>query len=184
MPLKNRRAGLLVALLSVLGLALCIGVTYAQYDSSGALSIGAGTATSLTLGKSSYTTVVSGPLQAVHYMGSGSAPGGAVQTGAGTGGSPSCTVAGNDAGGTITLVTGSASTTASSAQCIVTFATAYASAPRVQISPSNAAAAALSGTSNPFVAQTNTTTTTFTITSNTAALALGATYIWNYDVVQ
>lgn len=177
----GRIATIVAAIIAVTGLAA---VALAQYDSTGALTIGGSSATGLTLGKSSYTTVVAGPVQAVHFIGSGAAPGGAVQTGAGTGGSPACTVAGNDSGGTITLTTGSASTTANSAQCIVTFTAAYGSAPRVQISPSNAASAALNSTTSAFLDQASTSTTTFTIKSNSAALALGTTYLWNYDVVQ
>ena len=74
-----------------------------------------------------------------HIVSSGSAPTGAVQTGAGAGATVS--YAGNDLAQTVTLTT--AGTPAPGALLITTFNVAYDVIPKVQLTPKNAAAAAL-----------------------------------------
>lgn len=114
-----------------------------------------------------------------HIVGGGLAPTGAVGTGAGTAGVPTITIdaTSTDITGKITLVTGTAAA-ANATIFTITFSRIYGSAPRVMITPGNTSAAALSGTTNPFVSAS--TTINFTFTSNTTALADTTTYVWYY----
>ena len=112
----------------------------------------------------------SGPLKAVHLIGGGSTPA-IAQSGAGSGASVS--VSGNDTSGEVTLNTGS-SGMSNPVSFMLTFATAYSSAPRVVLQPSNANA----GVGN-FV-----TTTTTTATVSLGSLSTSTTYKWFYHVIQ
>jgi hypothetical protein len=107
-----------------------------------------------------------------------SIPTAAAGTGAGTG--PTITVAAgsSDCRMMITVLTGT-TPTASGNVFVLTYNIAFPSAVNaVVFAPRNAAAAALSGTSAPFVSSE--ATTTFTFTAGSAALTATTTYIWNF----
>ncbi len=109
-------------------------------------------------------------------------PGIAAGTGAGT--SPTLSIAGSDMNGTITLTTGSGPSGSAATIATVTFHTAHSSAPRtVTLTPGNAAAAALSGTTMPFVDASTISATTFALKSGSSALAGATDYIWFYEVL-
>jgi hypothetical protein len=138
------------------------------------------TAQRLGLGTSSPTVrlEVNGTGAMNHFKGRGGAPSVASGTCAGTGGAVSLT--GTDAAGTVTLDTGSA--TPSSSVCFtVTFVTAYATAPHVIFSASNAAAAGLSGAKQVY---SSSTASTFTFTVGSTSLSNSTTYKWSYYVVE
>lgn len=97
-------------------------------------------------------------------------------TGAGT--SPTIAIAGKDTAGQITFTTGS-SPAINAAIVTVTFASAYASAPYVALTPANAAAAALSA--RPFPTST---TSTLVLMAGSTALAASTQYVFNYHVIQ
>lgn len=101
---------------------------------------------------------------------------------AGSGGSPSCTVSGNDTSGQITLTTGT-SGWAVGTLCTINFAGSYTgTAPRPVITPANGSAASVSQVlyvdvpgASPF--------TTFTLNTSVAPVAQD-TYKFNYFNVQ
>lgn len=120
-----------------------------------------------------------GLLTSNRIAGAGNTPTIAAGTGAGT--SPTVSVVGTDTAGTITITTGT-SPTANATIATITFAGgAYNSAPYVSLTPSNKAAATLSGANMPFPSST---TTTFVLTSSTTALTAATTYTFNYLIVQ
>jgi len=82
---------------------------------------------------------------------------------------------------TITL-TPNGTPTANSTQCTVTFGTAYGTTPHCIMTPNNAAAAALNGTTQVFGSCP--TAGTFTITSGSAALTATTVYKWNVMIIQ
>jgi fibronectin-binding autotransporter adhesin len=96
----------------------------------------------------------------------------AVSVNAGTGGSPACTISGNDTGGQVTLTTGT-SGWASGTQCTVTFANAFGTAPHPVMTNASSTSPSAVG------AYVNSTTTTFTLNFINADTAQH-TYTWNY----
>ena len=110
-----------------------------------------------------------------HPKTSGTAPGGAGGTGAGS--SPTVAVTGHDAGGKITITTGT-SCSADGDIIVVTFNAAYSAAPIVVFCAANKAAASLDATKAPFI--TGISTTQFTLKANGAALTDATQYIWNF----
>jgi hypothetical protein len=102
-------------------------------------------------------------------------------TGAGT--TPTLSVSGTDVAGKITLTTGT-TPAASATITTITFSSAYDVAPRVILTPANAAAAALSGTGQVFVNDASGTASLFVLTSGSAALAASTQYIWYFMVIQ
>ena len=135
--------------------------------SAGVLQIGSGAASGST-----------GSLKVGQILGGSGAP--AVAAGAGAGTTPTVSILGNNSAGQVSVTTGT-SPTASAAVVTVTFANsfAYGAAPYPMLTPANAAAAGLSGTSQVFVTAT---TTTFVINVGSAALAAATQYLWNYSV--
>lgn len=114
-----------------------------------------------------------------HFIGNSTAPTVAAGAGAGTGGSPAASLTGTDAGGVITVTTGTIAATGVVAT--ITFNLAYGSAPYVVITPANAATALLSGVTMVYVSAG---TTTFVINSgSTGITAGGAVYAWNFNVI-
>ncbi len=99
-----------------------------------------------------------------------------IAAGAGAGTSPSIAISGSDAGFTVTLTEGNPSATG-----VIFTATlgspSSGAPPRVGISPGNAATAALSGTSVPFVTKSN---TTVVLNSGSVALTAGTVYVWDF----
>lgn len=114
-----------------------------------------------------------------HFLSAGTAPSIAANSGAGTG--PTISIAGSDIAGTITLTTGTAPGT-STAICTVTFATAFAAAPKVVV-----VSASLNtrdaGAATWYYDQGNTTTTTFKLDAGSNGLAATTAYKWNYFVI-
>lgn len=106
-------------------------------------------------------------------------------TGAGT--SPTVSVTGGDLDGVISITTGTGSPAATAIIATITFAAAYAIAPKIVIYPANRAARDLAIGAWPIVpanGQTNGVgTTTFVLESGTA-LATATTYLWAYHILQ
>jgi hypothetical protein len=112
-----------------------------------------------------------------HVITSGSAPTFASGTAADCSGTGTVSVAGDDTSGTVTITTGTGPCSSGGTLATITFNSAYASAPRVILTPAEANGATLqyySGTS---------ATTNFTIDTNNAPAA-GTTYKYAYWVVQ
>lgn len=115
----------------------------------------------------------------------GNAAAGTVAAGAGT--SATCTVTGNALRGSITLVTGSGSISASANHCTVTLINAgtVANAPVVvSLHPANAAAAALSGAESYYAPSAQYTTAGFQLWVGSSAPATAQTFIFTYDIIQ
>lgn len=110
---------------------------------------------------------------------SGSAPSSSTGTGAGTG--PSLTIDGNAIAGAIILTTGTSPAT-SSKIVELTLPSACANYPVPIVTPANAAAAALSVASAPFVDDSLMTSTKWTLKSGSTALAASTDYIWYYAI--
>lgn len=112
--------------------------------------------------------------------------GGAVTTiaaGAGAGTTPTIAVSGNSVSGTVTLTTGT-TPTASATVFTVTFPAAFASAPKVVLTPVGANSAALSGAASVYVDQAAGSTTTFVVKVLGTNLTAATAYTWNYHVIQ
>lgn len=103
--------------------------------------------------------------------------------GLGTGGSPSVQLltGARDCFGILRIINGSAQGSASAVVATVSFAKAYATAPIVELTPHNAAAAALSG--NSALYSTGETTTGFQVKVGSTALAASTTYDYIYSVL-
>lgn len=152
--------------------------------SSGAMMLGAsGTAgqlyqaggpPSFTSTPGSGTSLTS--ITATHQIAGGTAPTVAVGAGAGTGGSPGATIAGHDTDFAVTLTTGTVIGTGTI--FTVTFGNAYTTAPYVQVTSGNAAAAALMGGATQWY-PTSTTTTMVLNSGTTGLTAAGAVYVFN-----
>jgi hypothetical protein len=112
--------------------------------------------------------------------GSGGSSGGGGGSSGGTGGSTSAV--GSDQGGVLSVTTGS-SPAANAVVATITFAVAPISSGSFQvfISPGNAAAAALYGPTQVYVA---TTSSGFTLNSGPTALPASTPLVWNYQVIQ
>lgn len=118
---------------------------------------------------------------AKHFGGQGTAPTGAVGTGAGTSpGSVTFDASANDAGGVVSVTTGTLPV-ATGTVFTVTFNGAYATAPHIVIAPANAATALLSGAT---MVVPSATTTTFVITAGATGLVAATAYSWFYHIVQ
>ena len=120
----------------------------------------------------------SGALSVPHIVGNSTAP--SITAGASAGTSPTVSVTGTDLAFSITITTGT-SPTASGVIATVTFNTAYGSAPKKHVTPTNVAAASLSGAS---MVYPTSTTTTFVLNANTTALAASTTYTFDVICVQ
>jgi hypothetical protein len=135
-----------------------------------------------TNGAATYASLDSNGFHAQHIGGAGTAP--TKAAGACLGGTQTVTLDANasDSAGTLTM-TSTATGTASSTCATVTFNAAWGTAPHCQISPSNAAAAALSGTSSLYLDSASTSTTAFVVKVGSTALPAG-TYLYTYDCAQ
>ena len=137
----------------------------------------------VTAGTWSVTNTItsSNPITGPHHVGNSSAPTKAAGTGAGT--SPTITLdsAANDLSGTITVLTGTSPSGSSATIVTLTFASAYATAPHVVLTPHTQTAAALSSTTSVWA---DSTTTTLVLKSGSAALTGATTYGWYYTVTQ
>lgn len=123
-----------------------------------------------------------GDVRSRHFTGQGSAPSSAAGTGAGT--SPTLAVTGTDAAGKIALTLGTTPAGSNAIIGTMTFSSAYnINAPYCQITPTNAAAVALTGATVPFVDQASTTVSVFVMKSGATALS-GGPFLWNYDCTQ
>lgn len=133
---------------------------------------------SLTTAGGSYTAKTN---VSKHFSGYGTAPTGAVGTGAGTSpGSVTFDASANDAAGTVSITTGTLPTAAGTVMT-VTFNGAYATAPHITLTPANAATALLSGAT---MVVPSTSTTTFVITAGATGLVAATGYSWFYHLVQ
>lgn len=126
---------------------------------------------------------VVGTIAGTHLKGLGGTPGVVADTGAGTGGltAPVVSISGTDSSGEITVTTGNGVLAVGSTIFTLTFASPYASAPRIVFSPANAVTALLSGATNVFGWST---ASTMGFTSGTSALTLLTTYKWTYQVIE
>lgn len=110
-----------------------------------------------------------------HLLSSTATPG--IATGAGAGSSPTIAIAGTDTAGTITLTAGTLPSI-NAIICTVTFAIVFAAIPRVLFSAGSSASALGAA-----VVYSAATVSTFTLNSDTTALTVGASYVWNYHVI-
>lgn len=113
-------------------------------------------------------------------IGGSGAPAIAAGTGAGTG--PTIAIAGNDMAGTITVTTGSSPAASNATIATVTFSAPYDNIPRVEITPANAAAAALTGATSCFADQSQVTAALFKLIAGSTALTGATAYVFNYTV--
>lgn len=128
---------------------------------------------------SALTKITTTTLISTHYIGGGLTPGSSAGTGAGT--SPTITISGGDARGSIQVLTGAAPAGTNAAIVTLNFRIGYTTAPYVVLTPANAATALLSGTTGVYPA---TSATNMILTAGTAALTTLTTYLWNYHVMQ
>lgn len=119
-------------------------------------------------------------LSAQHVVGSSAAPTYVIDAGAGTSPTVSLVAGSTDRTGWINITTG---TSPGAGEGIVTvkFNVAWGAAPVCTIFGTNAAAAALSGSSQPYVPQNTTTTAQFVIQANSSALAASTAYQFGYS---
>lgn len=116
-----------------------------------------------------------------HVVGNATASSIAGGTGAGT--SPTVSVSGNDQAGVITVTTGTTPSGSAATVATITLGATAPNAPKsILLSPANANAAALSGTTQVWADTPTATTTAWTIKSGSAALAASTTYLWSYQV--
>jgi hypothetical protein len=148
----------------------------ASSGASGSITLTTGTAT----GTRGNVIIAAPSLLTLHLTGNSVAPGIAAGTGAGTGPTVSV-IRASDLAGTVSVLTGT-TPTASAVVATITFNATYVTTPTVILTPANAAAAALTGTSQVFAVGAS--ATTFTITAGSAALAATTTYLWSYMVIQ
>jgi hypothetical protein len=111
-----------------------------------------------------------------HLITSGTAP--AIAAGAAACTTPTVSVSGNDTSGVITITTGSGCA-ASGTLATLTFATTFAAAPHIVLTPGSATALTLGA----YVNDATATTTDFAIGTNTTP-ANTTVYKWNYIVLQ
>lgn len=105
-----------------------------------------------------------------------------IAAGAAAGGSPTINIEGSDGSGAIILVTGSSPTT-SATIATITFDSTFTHNPIIDLTPMNAASAALSGAKKPYWDYASASTTTAVLKSNTTALDAETTYIWGYQTI-
>lgn len=96
-------------------------------------------------------------------------------TGAGTG--PTVSITGSDLSFQLSITTGTTPTGSGATVATVNFSAVFTATPRVVFSPANAAAAALSGATSPFMDGSDSSHAT--IKSGTTALAASTNYKWN-----
>lgn len=113
-----------------------------------------------------------------HIIGGSASP--SISAGMGAGTAPTVSIDGTDISGTITLTTGTLPIAAGTV-VTVTFAVAYASAPKVALTGKNATTALLSGATMVFP---TTTTATLVVTAGPTGLAAATQYIWDYQLSQ
>lgn len=103
-----------------------------------------------------------------------------IAAGAGAGTTPTISITGSDQGFSVTLTVGTPSATGNI--FTVTFGKTWdTAAPSVTFSAGNANAAALSGTSAPYILDP--TTTTMVFVSGSVALTAATTYIWRFTAI-
>lgn len=108
---------------------------------------------------------------------------GTITAGTGAGTSPTVSVTGTDLGGYISVTTGTLPT-AAAAVVTVNYGNTQPAAPRcVQLTPANAATAALSGVTMVYIDQANITTGAFVITAGATGLTAATAYKWYYTVI-
>ncbi|HSX43056.1 MAG TPA: hypothetical protein VLF59_03125 [Candidatus Saccharimonadales bacterium] len=135
-----------------------------------------GSATILSVDTSAKTVHVSNLAISGHITTSGTTP--AIAAGAAACTTPTVTVTGNDTSGTISVVTGTGCGT-NGTLATLTFGTAFAGAPRVLLTPGNAAALSLGS----YVNNGTASGTSVSIGTNTTPTG-STTYIWNYWITQ
>lgn len=113
-----------------------------------------------------------------HLIGGTTTPATNAFSGAGT--SPTLSITGSDLSCKVTLTTGTLPSL-SATVLTVTFTSAYASAPNVQMTAGNSNASALSGVS---MVYPTTSSSAMTLTANTTALAAATQYVWYFTFSQ
>lgn len=118
-------------------------------------------------------------------IGNSSTP--SIEDGPGAGTAPTVSIIGTDLAGQITVTTDS-DPVAGAVLCSISFSSAYASAPYVQLTPADDDAALLSFDSSSSVTKQVYVTSTasgFTINTNSSSAPYGSTeFVWNYQVIQ
>lgn len=151
------------------------GIWFGANNASGAAGIVFGASGDTMLyRKTTNQLLTPGDWSARHYFCS-STP--TIAAGAGAGTAPTISITGTDHGFSVTLTQGNP--TATGTVFTVTFGATWTTlAPSFACSPGNANAAALSGTSLPYISAVSTTVLTFT--SGSVALVAGTQYIWRF----
>lgn len=143
---------------------------------------GATGTTDLGTNNSRWKNVFSGTIATNHIIGNGMVP--VVSGSSGSGSGFGTGISGTDLGGYITVKTG-ASPSPSSTVAIVKFNTEFSAIPRsIILTPANANAAILNGSSMVFVEQSEITTKTFSLKAGTQPLLTAKEYKWYYQVIQ
>lgn len=119
-----------------------------------------------------------------HLVGLDGPPTVAGGTGAGT--SPTITLVGSDLGGVINVTTGTAAAASNAVLVTVTFANAFAVAPRaIILTPNSNATKILAVAVQAYIVNNSAdvTTTTFVVRAGGTALADATAYSWTYAVI-
>jgi hypothetical protein len=158
------------------------GTLNVNFATGGAVS----SSTNINFGSNISATMIDmkGVLQINHLAGNSNIP--LIAAGVGSGTTPTVSVGtgSTDLSGFINVTTGT-TPTLSGIIVTVTFATAFAAAPKcIMITPANATTSALAVGSMAFVDQAGITTTTFALTAGTVALTGATAYKWYYTVIQ
>lgn len=156
------------------------GINFTATPTAGQLLQGGsgGAAPTFTSTPGSGTALTS--VTAVHQIAGGTAP--TIAAGAGAGGTPTITIASASGGAAhdtdflVTLTSGTIPTGTNAVIFTVTFGTAFASAPCIQVTPANAGAATLmTALLAPYATST---ATTMVLNSGTTGLAAATSYSW------
>jgi hypothetical protein len=115
-----------------------------------------------------------GSLKLAHVLGGSTTPTSVAGTGAGT--APTIAIGGSDSSGSISVTTGAAPA-ASSGIVTLTFSAAYPAAPFLSLTPTNAAAAMLTGAGAVYITKT---AGGFTLNAGATALAASTAYTWDF----
>jgi hypothetical protein len=118
-----------------------------------------------------------GSMRLAHLLGGSTTPTFAGGPGAGT--APTIVIGGSDSSGSISVTTDT-TPTASAVVVTLTFSATYPAVPFLTLTPTNAAAAALTGAGAVYITKT---ASGFTVNVGTTALAGTTAYTWDYHVI-
>jgi len=138
------------------------------------------TITGVNLNVTGTNTLTGNTTHGGHIIGASSAPTSTVGAGAGSGATATLTTC-TDLSGHISITTAGTPTGSNTVVITLTFASAFATPPKVVLSATGPNSAALNGTTQVYA---TTTTTTLLINSGTVGLTTGTIYTWDYTITQ